>query len=80
MTTSENDNIYEDIFSTDSDSEDEEELNPVGVAHSMLSSQVQGSPEKDVGKLTNEKTKTSDESEIISANQHTLNEIFKIVG
>lgn len=80
--------IYEEIFGTESDTDDDEELHPIGKTPSkkanntltMLQSKSTGEPEKDIVTSYNDKTDTIDENKLESIHQHTLNEIYRVIG
>lgn len=79
MTFDPQQDIYADIFGDDSDIEEVEELKPIGTSSSLFSSKPNGQPEKDIG----DSIKTSNEidgEELKSIHQHTLNQIYKLVG
>lgn len=84
MSDTHNTDIYEEIFGIESDIEDEEELQPIGRAlnkpPTMLTSQVIGEPEKDIGVSSNDTSNTIDENRLQSIHEHTLNEIYKVIG
>lgn len=75
--SNETETLYKEIFGTDSDIEDGEELKPIGVASTLLANNVTGDPKKDIG--NQDSTNTSiDERELESIHEDTLNEFFKI--
>lgn len=80
MTSHRNEDIYADIFGSDNESDEDDELQPIGTARAMLSTQVTGDPTKDIGVITERDTKQSKEPELTSTHQDTLNEIYDIVG
>lgn len=78
MSTTDTDNIYTDIFGDESDTDEEEELKPIGTAASLFTTTTVGNPEKDIGKMTD--VPRHADGQLQSTKQDTLTEIYKVVG
>lgn len=79
MSSQKNHNVYQDIFGTESESDEDKELEPIGTERSMLCSKVEGRPEKDIGTAPPTISVKSAMKELTSTEQQTLNKISDIV-
>lgn len=81
---SDNLDLQKEIFGSDSDLEDDnEELQPIGRAtkinYSLLEKPATGNPEKEIG-CVDRTSEEIDDEKLKLINQHTLDELFKIIG